>query len=580
MSLRRRMHGLVAAAVLPLVLLLVWDSYKDWRDLQEAARREALASAQLVAGNVDGLIEGARQLASAIARRMQESGSEEATCSAYLRSIVANIPRYFGASVLDPNGTVRCTTVPVPPGFTIADRAYFRSALMSKDLVVGEVVTGRAVGRPSLPVAMAFRDSSERVEGVVVLALNLEGLAGILAERFPAARGYAMVVDHNGIAAARAPDHAQTVGRPATPELFRAASGGLMRAADGRDFRGREHFYGIVPLDYLPKGLVVLVGLDRELALAPARRELYFNAIVAAVVVAFAFVAAWLVGRRLIERPIRSLVETAQRHADGDLGARFAGGRDETELGKLAIALNGMAAAIERLVAQKNLLVREVQHRVMNSLQLLGSFLHLQSRQVQDEAVKKHLQDARGRIVSMSAIYRHLYHSEATGTLEFAAVLHAFCTETGRAYLGGTGLAVSVDADPIELPMETALSLSLITHELITNAMKHAYPGATGGPLHVSLCRIGHNLELAVADEGCGLPDDFVLERTASLGMTVIQSLARQLGGSVSFERRAKGTRFAVVFPLTRDAPKAAMEAAPPVKPPPESARAAADALR
>jgi two-component sensor histidine kinase len=209
-----------------------------------------------------------------------------------------------------------------------------------------------------------------------------------------------------------------------------------------------------------------------------------------------------------------------------------------------------MAAALERLVQQKTLLIREVQHRVMNSLQLLSSFLHLQSRQISDESARKHLKEARERIVSMSVIYRHLYHSETASDIEFGHVLRLFCAETGKAYMGASGPDISVNADDVVLPMQAALNLALIAHEVITNALKHAYPDGKGGPLQVDLRHRNGNVELAVRDEGKGLPADFDVDSAPSLGMAVVQTLTRQLRGKLTIERLAKGTRFAIAFPL------------------------------
>jgi two-component sensor histidine kinase len=228
-----------------------------------------------------------------------------------------------------------------------------------------------------------------------------------------------------------------------------------------------------------------------------------------------------------------------------------------------------MAAAQERLVQQKTLLVREVQHRVMNSLQLLSSFLHLQSRQIQDETSRKHLKEARERIVSMSVIYRHLYHSDTVSEIEFSHVLRLFCTETGKAYMGASTPNISVQADEVVLPMQAALSLALIAHELITNALKHAYPEGDGGPLQVDLRHDKGRIELAVSDQGQGLPPDFDPKSVASLGMAVVQTLTRQLHGTLTVERLAKGTRFSVEFPLpltTVSGPAAVSKGASPVE--------------
>src|SRR5690606_9022704 len=114
--------------------------------------------------------------------------------------------------------------------------------------------------------------------------------------------------------------------------------------------------------------------------LAGARAQALRSALVAVALLLLGFGLAWWAGRRLIQQPIAALAGAARRHAAGDMSARFPAGKPDTELGQLGAALNAMADEIERLVGQKTLLIREVQHRVMNSLQLLAAFLHLQSR--------------------------------------------------------------------------------------------------------------------------------------------------------------------------------------------------------
>lgn len=554
MSLRKRVHFLVAAAVLPLSSLLAYDAYDSWRTLRGQANRTALDQARQLAGTMDALLDGARQLAQAVALHMSEVGSDTATCSGYLRAVVATERRYFGLAVLRPDGSVMCSATPAPPGLSVADREYFQAALEAKSIVVGDAVLGRAVGQWSLPLALSYRDENDRVAGIVVMPLNLEELAKTLSARFSHDQAFLLLADGNGRAAARVPDHGATVGRPVPQPLDAAMT--APRVIEHADYRGRPHIIGVATVMARPRNLTVLVGLDREAAFAPAREALWRSAVGGGLVIGLAILAAWFVGRRLIERPVRAFVDVAQRHAAGDLQSRFPEGRPGTEFGRLGAALNAMAGEIERLVGQKTLLIREVQHRVMNSLQLLAAFLHLQSRQVDDPAVRKHLKDARERIVSMSVIYRHLYHSEAASTVDFAETLKALCEETARAYMDGDAATIAVDAESVPLPMQAALSLALITHELVTNAVKHGYASGAGGPLHISLQRRGDRVELAVADEGKGLPPDFAPERARSLGMAVILNLTRQLRGTFAAERLPRGARFVVSFP-TADAPRA-----------------------
>jgi two-component sensor histidine kinase len=140
--------------------------------------------------------------------------------------------------------------------------------------------------------------------------------------------------------------------------------------------------------------------------------------------------------------------------------------------------------------------------------------------------------------------------------------------------MDGGAATITVDAERTVLPMQAALGLALITHELVTNAVKHGYAAGAGGPLHVSLRRCGDRVELAVADEGNGLPADFAPERVRSLGMAVILNLTQQLQGTFAAEPRPRGARFVVSFPAP-DAPRASVSEAEAPAPAIATAKAA-----
>lgn len=268
------------------------------------------------------------------------------------------------------------------------------------------------------------------------------------------------------------------------------------------------------------------------------------------VLTALALGAGWLAGRHLVERPLQHLLAVAQRRAAGDLKARFRAGPPTSEFARLGLALNDTAAAFDRLLDQRALLAGEVQHRVMNSLHLLGAILHLHARQVDSETARQHLNEARERVASMSIVYRHLHEGASLQSVDFRMVLRDICQETGDACCLGEGQGtVETAADAVELPVDTAMNLALIAHELIASAGKHAHRRA-GGRLRVELAARRGVVELAVTTWGKGPPPDLTLERSRSLGMLVIQSLTRQLRGRCSAESRRGETRLSVAVPM------------------------------
>jgi two-component sensor histidine kinase len=266
----------------------------------------------------------------------------------------------------------------------------------------------------------------------------------------------------------------------------------------------------------------------------------------------------WIATHFLINRPIRAILETARRREAGDLAAPFPELTFSTEFGRLSTALSRMSDKIHELLEQKGFLLRELQHRVMNSLTLLSSVLEMQRRYVRNPAAREHLARARDRVVAMGTVYRFLYQAETSEYVEFSTFLRIICQESQNAYAGAHKPSIAVDAEPLRLSGSHAIALAMLTHELITNALKHAYPENEPGPISVTLERTRQSIELRVADEGRGLPDDFQIGQSASLGMKVIASTATQLGGKLEIRRLSPGTEFVIQLPVDIQYPKRA----------------------
>ncbi len=210
---------------------------------------------------------------------------------------------------------------------------------------------------------------------------------------------------------------------------------------------------------------------------------------------------------------------------------------------------------IDQLLKQKDMLLRELQHRVMNSLNLLSSLLEMQRRHVKSAVTKEHLSDARDRIISMGTVYRYLYQSQNFEFVEFSEFLDTICNSSEAAYVGTKGVTIKVDAEPLKLSSAHAISLGMLTHELITNALKHAYSEKASGVIRIALKhRDDGSIDFRIADNGSGLPADFQIETDSSLGMKVIASTVRQLGGTLDINRLDPGTEFAIHLPASIEA--------------------------
>jgi two-component sensor histidine kinase len=196
-------------------------------------------------------------------------------------------------------------------------------------------------------------------------------------------------------------------------------------------------------------------------------------------------------------------------------------------------------ARSDAIAANRELLFRELQHRVSNSLQVVAALLTLQKRSIEDASARAALDEASRRLGLVGRIHRQLH--DPTGELRrMEPFLRELCADVIDA-AGRAEVALRIDADPgIALQPEAAVPLALIVAETIANALEHGLPDGRQGTIDVRLTRLdGQTICLEVEDDGQGLPPGFAAHETDSLGLRIAMTLARQLGGTFSLARHA-----------------------------------------
>lgn len=556
MSLRSRLSVLVGLAILPPLALTAYNTASWQRVLERDAHDEALTSARLISAELGQVVEGTRQLMIALGKHPGVPEREE-ECVAYFKSVISEIPIYRQAAVIAKDGKFRCSTIPIPPDLDVRDRVYFEEPMRTGRLTIGTLTQGRVTQTPSVHISAPYRQGNGGFDGVIVVILNPDRLAEALAQRPWRSDQTVLVLDREGsllfsLPPARKQDAAELAAR-----VFAAASRSVAGTMMVTDARRRQQIVGYAPLGNEPLGLMVASATDREQALMAVRQTTIRSSIFGALALLLAVALAWLVTHLLVRRPVLEMVAAA-RSRGTDAKKPFPALRPSTELGQLSSALSQMSSHIEELLDQKTFLLRELQHRVMNSLTLLTSVLRMQNRLITDPRVKDQLARAEARVYSMAAVYRHLYQEETAESVDFGELLRTICQESQRAYTGTLRASINVEADALMVSMSNATSLAMLVNELITNALKHAY--GDGGPTSVSFRRLpDRRIELRVADRGSGLPEDFTLDKSASLGMKIITGTAHQLRGTVEINRLSPGTEFVITFPpeMAKDAPPA-----------------------
>ncbi|CAM4128965.1 PAS domain-containing protein [Paracoccus yeei] len=202
---------------------------------------------------------------------------------------------------------------------------------------------------------------------------------------------------------------------------------------------------------------------------------------------------------------------------------------------------------LRRALADKDLLSREIDHRIKNSLSMVGGLLRMQERAVSSQEAKDALAEASTRVLSVARIHEQLYRSANMDTVEFGGYLQRL-TEDIATSLGSAKAQITVEATTMLLPIDQALPLGLIASELLTNALKHARRGDEPVPIqvHFGPGQDKEGFTLVVADQGRGLPEGFDMRSQAGLGMRLIVSLSSQLDATVETINTAQGAQFTV----------------------------------
>jgi two-component sensor histidine kinase len=232
-------------------------------------------------------------------------------------------------------------------------------------------------------------------------------------------------------------------------------------------------------------------------------------------------------------------------------------GYDPSDARQLTLLMEGMWLLVQRQRSQANLrrsleekeiLLKEVHHRVKNNLQIISSLLSLQLGQVSDAALGEILRESQNRIRSMALIHERLYRSGDLSRVDFGYYVRNLTSHLGRTYAGAGGpAAVRVDIGSILLGVDLAIPCGLIVNELVTNAFRHAFVDGRTGKVDIVMTQNEMVYRLTVRDNGVGLPGGFDLHKTTSLGLQLVQTLTDQIDGVLEIQN-AGGAEFSIVF--------------------------------
>ncbi len=279
-----------------------------------------------------------------------------------------------------------------------------------------------------------------------------------------------------------------------------------------------------------------LLALRNAAASRSATATLAVNAVAAVLIIALAAVCVWLVRRYLADVEAgRAALDRANVGLEATVRSRTA---------DLLRANEEVLQARDRAEA----LLREVNHRVGNSLQLVSSFMSLQRRELKDEGARAALREAQARIEAVAHVHRRLYTSADVAAVAMEEYLAGLVEELTRSVgAGDRAVTVTLRAEPMRLSTDQAVSLGVVVTELVTNAVKYAYGPGQSGEIRVHLLAEGeHHGVLVVEDDGAGM--DGGAPKGTGLGGKIVSAMARGLKSAVEFDPSHRGVRARLAF--------------------------------
>ena len=204
---------------------------------------------------------------------------------------------------------------------------------------------------------------------------------------------------------------------------------------------------------------------------------------------------------------------------------------------------------IRASLREKEVLLKEIHHRVKNNMQVIISLLNLQSKHVKDKRDWEIFKDSQNRIKSMALIHDKLYQSKDLASINFAEYIENLARHLFNTYsVSSSAIKLVADIKDVPLDIDTAIPCGLIINELISNSLKYAFPDGREGEIQIKLyASKDDTFSLIVRDNGIGLPEDLDFRNTKSLGLQVVVALVEQLKGTIELDR-SEGTAFKIVF--------------------------------
>jgi len=604
-SLRSRLMLLVALAITPIAIVTVLGGLREREAAIRASEDNLKRLTSLAAANEAQSIDRARQILVDLVTVPDLMG-DSAGCNALLANVLDRNEGYVNFGLIQLDGNVSCSAVPMLHPVNLGDRSHFKRAISERRFIASDYVFGRVIRKHTINLTYPVIDRSGAVTAVVFAAMDLAGLDTFVNDISLPPGSILETADASGKLISRRPDPERWFGKQVQGALLQAMRGPHARAVVVRDDDGVERLHAFARVgapsltDY-----TVTIGVPTDIITSVAREAQLMSLVGLALTTVLALLAAWLAGDKLIVQRVRKLMTTARRIAAGELDARTGIEHGNEEIGRLAAAVDDMAENLQKKETARSLAERELRaadqrkdeflamlaHELRNPLAPISTgahllkLLHSDNVQIAQTCAiiarqVEHMTSLVDDLLDVSRVTRGLV-SLSTRVLDLRSVVDDAAEQvrpmiTARRHkvvLEMPDSAASVKGDHKRLVQVVA--------NLLGNATKYT---PEGGHIVLRLAEAGQGAhwELSVADDGIGMEPGLVArvfelftqaERTPDrsqgglgLGLALAKSLVELHGGSVaaSSPGLGMGSTFSVVLPRFAQDGAAALPLAAP----------------
>lgn len=559
-GLRPRLVLIVGIAMLAPGALAMLQAISSYNSSMRILEQNLAQAAQLSATEQVNMISASREILTSLAAQPDIRGGEGAACRRALQRAIGGLDQYAGAAVVDSAGNFTCASSPLEGKVVVADRTWFKSVMGGDGFVISDLIVSRWLGTWGIVTAVPLVDDEGVIQGSVALFIGLDWLTRRYHSNQADDTAFALLDSQGEIITAeteRSPARSPLPARDIVNEHLRAhLEGGQTQTFRARGHDGVWRLYAISPL--LGGRIFVILGTPVLTAIGPLALQVAWGVLTPLLMWALAIAVVWFGIEHLVVRWITYLERITSAYASGRHNVRpervSAAPAEIRSLGetfsRMADLLSARENELRDSLAQKEILVREIHHRVKNNLQLVMSLLNLHARRIRDPRAEVAFAEARSRINALATLHRRLYESESLQEIDLKWFLEDLCSELRRGGLSrGRNVELVVDSPSEVIGPDVAVPLGLLVTEAITNAYKHAFNERDGGHIGVQVVRESPTqLLLTIRDDGTGYDTGASTADHNGLGRSLIEAFVRQLRGELEV-RADGGTIVQVRFP-------------------------------